>query len=170
MIQVKTKDNCQELRRWIEESFGKIENKNLGPQDFSRGAKELPEGPLPYSGQENEMVIMNSFQDLNKLCLFWMIENDWEKFSKKSLNLLDSMICHQGEGSLTNCLKSLNYAASLETDCNTDIKTAFRMYSIEIDLTQTGVNNYRKVLAIVLEYLRLLREEWITKPELPRYF
>ena len=43
------------------------------------------------------------------------------------------------------------------------------MYSIEIELTQTGVKNYRKVLAIVFEYLRLLTEEWLTKPELPQF-
>jgi hypothetical protein len=37
---------------------------------------------------------MNSFTDLNKMAMFWMIENDWSKFAKKGLNLLDSMICH----------------------------------------------------------------------------
>ena len=30
VVQVKTKDNCKELRSWIEESFGILENKNNG--------------------------------------------------------------------------------------------------------------------------------------------
>ena len=105
-------------------------------------SKNASTGPLPYSGLENELIVMDSNQDLNKICLFWMIENNWDKFSKKSLNLLDSMICHQGKGSIFNCLKQLNYASLIETDVNSDIKTAFRMYSIEIELTQSGIKNY----------------------------
>ena len=31
VIQVKTKDNCKELREWIDETFGTLTNKNLGP-------------------------------------------------------------------------------------------------------------------------------------------
>ena len=108
VIQVKTKDNCKELREWIEETFGILTNKNLGQQDFGILSKEAPEGPLPYSGKENDLIVMDSNTDLNKLCLFWMVENDWEKFGKKGLNILDSMICHQGEGSIFSCLQKLN--------------------------------------------------------------
>ena len=66
----------------------------MGAQDYGKLSKDSPKGPLPYSGIENDLIVMNSFQDMNKLCLFWMIENDWEKFGKKGLNIVDSMIIH----------------------------------------------------------------------------
>ena len=44
------------------------------------------------------------------------------------------------------------------------------MYSIEIELTELGKKDYQKVLAIVFEYLRLLKEVWLTQPDLPKYF
>lgn len=116
------------------------------------------------------MIVMNSFQDMNKLCLFWFIENDEVKFKKKGLDLLNSLICHEGQGSIFNCLKQLNYASCVETDSNTEIKTAFKMYSVEIELTQSGTKNYQKVIAIIFEYLRLLKEEWLAQPTLPSFF
>ena len=61
VIQVKTKDDCKELRGWIEETFGTVENKNYGLQDFGLSSKDASNGPMPYSGLENEMIVMNSF-------------------------------------------------------------------------------------------------------------
>ena len=40
VIQTKTSDNMTELRKWAETSFSKIENKNLGLQDFSKIARD----------------------------------------------------------------------------------------------------------------------------------
>ena len=40
VIQVKTEDDMAELRTWVTESFGVIENKSFGFQDFSRIPKQ----------------------------------------------------------------------------------------------------------------------------------
>ena len=36
VIQVKTKDNCATLRKWVEATFGKIQKPKQGLQDFSK--------------------------------------------------------------------------------------------------------------------------------------
>ena len=41
------------------------------------------------------------------------------------------------------------------------IKTAFKCINIEITLTEDGIQNYLKVLAIFFEYKRKLLEEWL---------
>ena len=35
------------------------------------------------------------------------------------------------------------------------------MFTFEIDLTETGAQNYREVIALVFEYLRKVKEEWL---------
>ena len=94
-----------EVKQWVEESFSTIPNKNLGKQDFSKmamdGNTQSPAvGTLPYEGNTDEMIVMNSYTDLNKLTLCFCIKSDLTRFEKKSLELIDTLISHKGEGSL----------------------------------------------------------------------
>ena len=41
------------------------------------------------------------------------------------------------------------------------IQSPFRLCTLEIDLTFEGLKNYKKVIAIVFEYFRIVREEWL---------
>ena len=45
------------------------------------------------------------------------------------------------------------------------MRTAFRFISISLELTSNGIVNYKKVLALVLEYFRVVREIWLDKDE-----
>ena len=36
VVQVKTKDNMAAVRKWVTKSFSRIENRNLGKQDYSK--------------------------------------------------------------------------------------------------------------------------------------
>ena len=90
VVQVKTEDNMKEVKKWVTESFNLIPNKNLGRQDFSKiandGSTTSPSvGSLPYSGNEHEMVVMNSYSDLNKLSMLFSIKSDLKRFEKQSL-------------------------------------------------------------------------------------
>ena len=58
-------------------------------------------------------------------------------------------------------LKTLNFLTDLEIDTNTCIQTPMRFITVELTLTDTGLENYQKVLALVFEYLRKVREEWL---------
>ena len=64
VIQVKTDDNLKQVREWVEKSFGIIENKNLGEQDFSTiGRRPIGDhvGNMPYDGREHEIIAFNAF-------------------------------------------------------------------------------------------------------------
>ena len=141
VIQVKTKDNLKELKGWVEDSFGIIENKNYGFQDFSKynknGIIESDEvQKLPYAGEENEMITMETIADRNQMTLVFSLQADYERFEKKSLNLLYSLINHKGGGSLYQCLKSLNLITSIQIELNTEVMTAFRFITVGFKLTE----------------------------------
>ena len=64
---------------------------------------------MPYEGNTNEMPVMKSFTDSNKIYMVWAIPAEAERFKKKSLELIETLVNHKGEGSLYQCLKGLNY-------------------------------------------------------------
>ena len=96
VIQAKTSDDLAELRAWVTESFGILENKNLGRQDFSLrvGAS------MPFDGNQHEMILMNTIADSNILHMAYQFQFDYERHMLKSLSHLTNLIGHEGPGSL----------------------------------------------------------------------
>ena len=110
------------------------------------------------------MITMQSNADSNEMYLIFSLPNDParpERFEKKSLNLILSLTNHRGEGSLYQCLKGLNYITRISLELNGEIHTAFRFISISIGLTQHGIENYKKVFGLVLEFFKIVREDWL---------
>ena len=95
------------------------------------------------------------------MTLVFCLQADESRLGKKSLNLLYSLINHKGPGSLYQCLKALNFLTSIQMELNTEVLTAFRFITIQLGLTEHGIVNYKKVLALALEFFRIVREEWL---------
>ena len=96
--------------------------------------------------------------------IVWTLEADTARQEKwKSSSLILSLLDNEGEGSLFQCLKALNYVRDIETDSPEGIDTPFWMISIEFDLTETGIANYQKVLALIFEYIRTVKDLWLQK-------
>ena len=109
------------------------------------------------------MIVMNSFADLNQLVLIFTFKRDFKIDATKSINLLYSLFNHRGQGSLYQCLKSLNYISSIRFSLNNELKTAFNFINFNLVLTENGIKNYKKVLALTFEYFRIVKDEWIGK-------
>ena len=75
--------------------------------------------------------------------------------------MVQSLVGHEGEGSMYRCLHDLAYISALEVDLNDCIVTAMRFVTFELVLTETGLENYQKVLAIAFEYFRVVKDEWL---------
>ena len=52
------------------------------------------------------------------LCLMFTLPNDFDRFSKKSFNLIMNLLDHKGEGSLYQTLKSLGWIQGVCVDAN----------------------------------------------------
>ena len=59
-------------------------------------------------------------------------------------------------------MKGLNFISSCHSTLSAEPRTAFRLFTFELDLTDSGMKNYKMVLAIVFEYLRVVKDEWLT--------
>ena len=46
-------------------------------------------------------------------------------------------------------------------ELNSECETPFTLITISIKLTKVGMKNFKKVIAVVLEFFRIVREEWL---------
>ena len=58
----------------------------------------------------------------------------------------------------------------MDMDPSSCIRTAMCFLTMEFVLTHTGLENYQKVLAIIFEYLRKIKEEWMPNGEEIQFF
>ena len=78
-----------------------------------------------------------------------------------SLILVRELLVHKGKGSLYATLMDRNYISEIEFDDNTMTKTAFRLLTLELTLTETGKLAFREIIAIIFEYLNKAKDEWL---------
>ena len=117
---------------------------------------------MPYAGVEGEMAVLNSIANMNILSMCWCLPSDFKRFEKKSLDLIHSLINHKGEGSLYQCLKGLNYIVSIDLELNSSaVDTPFKFITVQAKLSENGVTNYKKVIALILEFFKTVKERWL---------
>ena len=54
----------------------------------------------------------------------------------------------------------------MEFSLNPEISQAFRFLNLEVDLTEQGLINYEKVIAITFEWIRIAKDEWLSRGNL----
>ena len=131
VVQVKTDDNCATLRKWVEGTFGMIQKPKFGIQDFAKVQRDgqlsgEAVGQLPYKGNEDEIIIINSAESIKQISLIFTLPNDPDVDISSYLKLLSSLLSHQGEGSLYDLLTTENYILFLEVETNELIRTPMR--------------------------------------------
>ena len=72
----------------------------------------------------------------------------------RSHTLFNQILGHEGNQSIFQYLKSLNYAEELYTEVFGSFKTICDIVSIEITLTELGFKNFVKVLSLLTDYIK----------------
>ena len=49
----------------------------------------------------------------------------------------------------------------IDVDANDILKSAFKMFTVEFELTETGMLAYRELIALMFEYFRKIKDEWL---------
>lgn len=85
-------------------------------------------------------------------------------YQSKPASLISSLIGHEGEGSLLALLKQKGLATGLSSG-GYDITNDYGAFSINVELTPKGLENYRDIVRLCLSYIALLDQE-----EYPSYY
>ena len=95
------------------------------------------------------------------MLLSWDFHNDEERIAKNSLTMLEQIFRSKAKGSIYALLAKLNYVTQIDVDANDILKSAFKMFTVEFELTETGMLAYRELIALMFEYFRKVKDEWL---------
>lgn len=147
-------DDLHELAGKIEALFSQVPNKDLGKISY-------PGEKHPYSPERRgKMAKFPPVLNKHSLSLNFMLNDMSEHREQKPLNYVSHLVGHECEGSLANHLIQDGYCVSLSCGSST-LDGLFTYVSINMELTEKGLQNLEYVLEAVGAYLSFLRENGI---------
>ncbi|CAF0866965.1 unnamed protein product [Rotaria sordida] len=142
--------SLDELQSLVIKSFKEVQNKNL----------EKPKYPSdPYGESKRKTICYHvPVNESRQLTINWVIPDQRELYYCKPELYLSHLIGHQGDGSLSSYLKTLGLAIELVAG-ESHSAPGFNFFSIDIQLTIEGLNQWERILYSVYQYLAMLRKE-----------
>lgn len=169
------------LRLWVTNLFSPIVNHNVEQPKFSPHAFEMtfipPDVPqsvidtvkLHQVTSDNRVFARKYLEivpvkDLRSLSLLFPLPATSRLYHSKPTSLLSHMIGHEGKGSILSYLKSKSFANSLSAGIYESF-SSFSLFSVSLELTETGLENINEIISIIFAYIKLLgeakSEEWL---------
>eukprot|EP00177_Eucheuma_denticulatum_P003195 GFKZ01005765.1.p1 GENE.GFKZ01005765.1~~GFKZ01005765.1.p1 ORF type:complete len:989 (+),score=151.19 GFKZ01005765.1:159-3125(+) len=150
------------LLQWVAELFSSIPNYNT---------------PLPYEQYSDiqpllpdHLGLMYHFEtitDIRLLKIHWLTPSYARDSKTKPPYVVANLLGDEGDGSILSLLKIKGWADSLTTSSIPQM--TFGDFLVSITLTKEGVDHINDVVAVVYDYIRMLRKEgikeWLFKEE-----
>ncbi len=147
------KQDLDTLQKWTTTYFAGISNRNLPEFQF-------PPTYLPKSDQLR-LLKVKPVKDNRTLKLSFALPEIRHHYRSKPAQILGFLVGHEGPGSLLSLLKKENLATGLSAGGFSN--NSFGTFSVSIELTAHGLDNYQTVITRVFQYLRLLRQSGISE-------
>jgi insulysin len=150
------KEPVSVLEKWARAMFSGIESKDVSPTVFQIPCRE---------GQLQKMILQKSVKDLRNVILLFPCPDYHDNYKTRPLSYFSHMLGHESAGSILSLLKKKGLAQSLNSGPSFYGSRGFEFFKITIEVTELGLANYQDVVAIVFQYLELLKShgiaEWI---------
>lgn len=137
------------LQEQVVEKFQRIPNRNALAFFSSE--------PLTSAQQRGHFIYVSPIQKIERLTLQWELPQSLAKDESKSAALIAYAITRGSSKSLLEYLKKEGLAENLSAQSE-EIGSLYHLFSIDIDLTDKGVENLTKVIQTTFETLALLKE------------
>lgn len=146
------KEPIDQLKASVETAFKSVPNKNI--------EKYSPLEPLSNPDYQGKLVVIEPIKDIRTLSLVFEVPSHLIDKELKPHQLLSHILGHEGEGSLLSVLKEKNLAEGISAG---DLTTSDNNleFTIEISLTEKGVEEWQEVLLLTFQALKRLSEEKI---------
>mmetsp|Transcript_19812 Transcript_19812/g.36722 ORF Transcript_19812/g.36722 Transcript_19812/m.36722 type:complete len:1301 (-) Transcript_19812:129-4031(-) len=106
--------------------------------------------------------------DTHRIHLTWQLPSQLEHYKSKPKDYLSHLIGHESTGSILSIAKERGWATSLLAGGDSDDSTntsGFSLFTISMTLTKRGMCEYKQVVALVFEYISMLRatgpQKWV---------
>ncbi|MBS9780581.1 MAG: insulinase family protein [Moraxellaceae bacterium] len=145
------KEDTATLLKWGKEQFSDVPKRNnLGDINIKERL---------YTGKKLPILIKNqSLKNKKELGIFFPIPYKTQDDYIKTAPYISHILGYEGKGSLLATLKKMGYASELWA-INGQKLAHESIFSLGITLTEKGYQNTDKVLAVIFDYIDLLRAD-----------
>lgn len=148
-------ESLDDLTKLVAETFAPVKNRKLEPSVFSG----TPFGPK----QVKQHLYAQAVKNLRNMELAFPCADQSPLFATKPGQFITHYLGHEGEGSVLSHLKKLGWADALGAGAGQGA-TGFDFFKVSVELTKEGLENHKKVAAIIFAYIDMLRhtepQEW----------
>jgi len=139
------------LKKWVTEKFSAIPN--------THAQKAVFNSPLLTAKESGQWINIESLQDKRELALLFTLPETQSHYLAKPSAYFQSLLGHEGEGSILALLKEKGWADELSVSTGFSNDAQESSLYLGINLTQSGLKHQDDVLDIVFQYIRLLQKE-----------
>lgn len=144
------------LLRMAEAYFSKIPG--VAPNDQSHNPAPIPALPLQPCAVKWVPV-----RESRTLDLQWVLPDQRSLYRFKPARYFSHLLGHEGPGSLLAVLRDKHWAQELSADDISRTTSAFSIFTVQVELTETGMDHYLEVIRMVYAYIAYLASipEWV---------
>jgi insulysin len=145
-----------QIQQHVEENFSKVKNKNYGQISHQNL-------PLAYTEKQLKKIIrFKSSKKTKKICFNFILPSFKSQFRSNPLYILSHLVGHESKGSILSKLIYEKLALAL-TSYKEHYSDYFTSFSINIQCTDKGFENYQEIIKIVFRYFRMLKSQTLPK-------
>ncbi|NOQ14806.1 MAG: peptidase M16 [Methyloprofundus sp.] len=145
------------LKQWVTDKFSAIPNRHATKKMFSE--------PLLTKAQMAHQIDIESLQEKRNLTLIFPLPETRSYYLAKPSVYFQSLIGHEGEGSILSLLKEKGWADGLGASTGLSNNAQESSLHLGINLTHAGLQHTHEIIDIVFQYIRLLQQtevkEWL---------
>lgn len=154
------KESLDELTEWAITKFSDVPDNELARPSYNNEVIYTPE-------QVGKLTLAKPIMDSHKLELTFQIPDDQERnWECRPAGYFAHLLGHESEGSVLRYLQKKNWVNELSAG-NMKVCQGTSLFMIELELTPLGLENWKKIVVHVFEYLNMVRAEgpqkWLWK-------
>ncbi|WP_428356362.1 insulinase family protein [Methyloprofundus sp.] len=145
------------LKQWVTDKFSAIPNQKTANKVFTQ--------PFLTAAQMAQQINIKSLQEKRELSLIFPLPETQSHYLAKPSAYFQSLLGHEGEGSILALLKEKGWADELSSSAGFSNNAQESSLHLGINLTQAGLQHTHEIIDIVFQYIRLLQnndiQEWL---------
>lgn len=143
----------EQLMAWAEAKFADVPSKG-DTRDKNRAEPFLPE-------QKGVKITINTLEDKRTLALHFALPPAKEHFKSKPIRYIQTLLGHEGDGTLFEVLKSKNYLKNMYASTwSPDDYTHMNVY---FELTNEGYDNIDEVTDYFFSYVEKIKQDGVNE-------
>ncbi len=149
------KQSLDELETLVIDQFSRVEKKGIKKRVWETNPFRNPEDVQKY-------IYIVPIKDIRELHICFPIHDVQPFYRTGPGYFLGHLIGHEGKGSILSELKQRGWASTLNSGQKYGA-TGFGFFTVDLDLSEEGINHIDEIISLVFQYIRMLREIGIQK-------